>query len=241
MSTIARRMTARSHKAAAAAAQAAKDKQLKAFQEELGLLLDDDGEALALSTPQKDAARRPVAQSPQQGDGGAPSKSATQVDLDPSTLVLIPTLPPHLLTLASNSLVPAAQDARSTKLPVSLGPSCSPYTESPPRRSRSGDQTRHVALGTPPPFTMLDSYFPTMGGASFESPNSGPTQVRTKMLAQHAAAALSGSRSSSSLTYLVESTFSIPHLTIPCSNKTHCPSLPCLCLQIRRTPSLQRF
>jgi hypothetical protein len=56
---------ARSHKAAAAAAQAAKDRQFKAFQEDLGFLLDNDGEASAPSTPQKAAAWRPVAQSPQ--------------------------------------------------------------------------------------------------------------------------------------------------------------------------------
>jgi hypothetical protein len=58
-SMIVRWMIARSHKAAAAAAaavQAAKYRQFKAFQEELGLLLDNDGEALAPSTSQKAAA-----------------------------------------------------------------------------------------------------------------------------------------------------------------------------------------
>jgi hypothetical protein len=52
---------ARSHKAAAAAAQAAKDRQFKASQEELGFLSNDDGEASAPSTPQKAAAWRLVA------------------------------------------------------------------------------------------------------------------------------------------------------------------------------------
>jgi hypothetical protein len=52
---------ARSHRAAAAAVHTTKDRQFKAFQEELGLLLDNDGEALALSTPQKAAAWCPVA------------------------------------------------------------------------------------------------------------------------------------------------------------------------------------
>jgi hypothetical protein len=190
---------ARSHKAAAAAAQAAKNRQFRAFQEELGLSLDDDGEALAPSTPQKAATRRPAAQSPQQREGGAPRKQAAQVEPDPSSLVPIPTLPPHLQTLVSNSLGPASQDARSTKLPVSLGPLCSPYIKSPPCRSRSGDQMGHVVPGTPPPFTMQDSNFPVMGGASLESRNSGPPLVRTKTQAQHAAAASPGSRSSSSL------------------------------------------
>jgi hypothetical protein len=52
---------ARSLKAAVAAAQAAKDRQFRAFQEELGLSLDNDGEASAPSTPQKAAAQHPVA------------------------------------------------------------------------------------------------------------------------------------------------------------------------------------
>jgi hypothetical protein len=74
MSTNARQTMARSRKAVAAAAQAAKDRQFRVFQEELGLSLDNDGEALAPSTPQKAAAWRPVAQSPQQRDGGATGK-----------------------------------------------------------------------------------------------------------------------------------------------------------------------
>jgi hypothetical protein len=69
---------------------------------ELGFLLDKDGEELAPSIPQKAAAWRPVVRSPQQCDGGAPGKHASQVDLDPSSLVPIPTLPPHLLTSISN-------------------------------------------------------------------------------------------------------------------------------------------
>jgi hypothetical protein len=60
-SMIARRTMARSHMAAAAVAQAAKDGHFRAFQEELGLLLDNDGEALAPSTPQKAATRCPAA------------------------------------------------------------------------------------------------------------------------------------------------------------------------------------
>jgi hypothetical protein len=57
----------------------------------------------------------------------------------------------------------------------------------------------HVAPGTPTPFTMQDSNFPAMGGASLEARNSGPPRVRTKTWAQHAAAGLLGSRGSSSL------------------------------------------
>jgi hypothetical protein len=60
-STISRRTMVRPLKAVAASAQAAKDRQFRAFQEELGLSLDNDGEALASSTPQKAAAQRPVA------------------------------------------------------------------------------------------------------------------------------------------------------------------------------------
>jgi hypothetical protein len=60
-STISRRVMARSLKAAAAAAQAAKDRQFRAFQEELGLFLDNDGEVLAPNTSQKAAVQRPVA------------------------------------------------------------------------------------------------------------------------------------------------------------------------------------
>jgi hypothetical protein len=184
-----------------------------AFQEELGLSLDNDGEASAPCTPQKAATQRSVAQSPQQRDGGAPGKQAAQVEPDPSSLVPIPTLPPHLQTLVSNSLGPADQDARSTKLPVSPGPLCSPYIESPPRRSRSGDLMGHVALGTLPPFTMQDSNFLAMKGASLELSNSGPPQIRKKTWAQHTAVALLGSRSSSSLKCVVVSAlqYTMPH------------------------------
>jgi hypothetical protein len=55
---------ARAHKAGAAAAQANKDRQFKVYQQELGLLSDNDGEESALSTPQKAAAWQPVVQSP---------------------------------------------------------------------------------------------------------------------------------------------------------------------------------
>ncbi len=61
MSTILRWMMARSYKAAASAAQAAKDRQFRAFQEELGLSLANHGEASAPSTPQKAAAWHPAA------------------------------------------------------------------------------------------------------------------------------------------------------------------------------------
>ncbi len=132
---------------------------------------------------------------------------------DTSSLVPIITLPPHLQTLVPNSLGPAGQDARRTKLPASLGPLCSPHIESPSHRSKSGDQMGHVAPGTPPPFTIQDSNFPVMEGASLESRNSGPPRVRTKTRAQHAAAALSGSRGSSSLKCVAVSTlqYTVPH------------------------------
>jgi hypothetical protein len=64
----------------------------------------------------------------------------------------------------------------------------------------------HVAPSTPPLFTMQDSNIPAMGGASFELLNSGPPRVRTKTWAQHVAAALSGSRGSSSLKCVAVST-----------------------------------
>jgi hypothetical protein len=71
----------------------------------------------------------------------------------------------------------------------------------------------HVVPGTPPPFTMQDSNFPAMGGASLESCNSGPPRVRTKTRAQHAAAASLGSRGSSSLKCVSASTlqYTRPH------------------------------
>jgi hypothetical protein len=71
----------------------------------------------------------------------------------------------------------------------------------------------HVAPGIPPLFTMQDSDFPAMGGASLESRNSGPPRVRTKTWAQHAAAALSGSRGSSSFKCAAVSTlqYTTPH------------------------------
>jgi hypothetical protein len=61
VSTILRWTMARSLKAVVAATQAAKDWRFRAFQEELELSLDNNGEALAPSTPQKTAAWRPVA------------------------------------------------------------------------------------------------------------------------------------------------------------------------------------
>ncbi len=133
---------------------------------------------------------------------------------DPSSLVPIPTLPPHLQMLVPNSLGPVGQDARSTKLPESLGPLCSPYIESPPCRLRSGDQTGHVAPGTPPPFTMQDSNFLAMVGASLESHNICLLHIRTKTCAQHAAAASSGNRGSSSLKCVAVSTlqYTTPHI-----------------------------
>ncbi len=108
--------------------------------------------------------------------------------------------------MVSNSLSPVGQGARSTKLPVSLGPSGSPYIDSPPRRLRSGDHTGQLAPGTPPPFTMLDSNFLAMEGARLSLHDSRLLQVRTKTRAQHAAAALLGRKSSSSLKCVVEST-----------------------------------
>jgi hypothetical protein len=71
----------------------------------------------------------------------------------------------------------------------------------------------HVASGTPLLFTMQDSNFLAIGGASLESRNIGPPQVREKARAQHAAAALSGSRGSSSLKYVAVPTlqYTTPH------------------------------
>jgi hypothetical protein len=175
----------RAHKAAVAAVQAEKDTQFKAFQQELGLFLDKDGEELARSIPQTAATRRPVVQSPQQCDGRALGKCAAQVDPHHSSLVPIPTLPPFLLTLVPNLLKLAGQDARSTKLLVSPGPSGSPYIEPPPCRSRSSDQVGHLAPGSPPLFTVLDSDFPAMEGAFLVPRNPGLLQVRTKTRAQH--------------------------------------------------------
>ncbi len=149
-------MKQKGHKVPAAAARAAKDKQFKAFQQELGLLLDEDREESAPRTLQKAATWHLVVQSPQQRDGGAPGKWDPQADLDPSSLVPIPMLPLNLLSLIAHSSGLAGQDVRSAKLPVSPSPSGSPNIESPPHRPRSGDQVGHLALCSLPPFKMLD-------------------------------------------------------------------------------------
>jgi hypothetical protein len=74
----------------------------------------------------------------------------------------------------------------------------------------------HVALGTPPLFTMQDSNFLVMVGASLELRNSGPLRIRTKTCAKHAAAALSGSRGSSSLKCVAVSAlqYTMPHIPL---------------------------
>jgi hypothetical protein len=75
----------------------------------------------------------------------------------------------------------------------------------PPPRSRSGDQSGHLAPGSPPPFTMLETDSPAVEGASLAPRDIGPSWIRTKIRAQHVAAALSGS-SSSSIKCVVDST-----------------------------------
>jgi hypothetical protein len=77
----------------------------------------------------------------------------------------------------------------------------------------SRDQMGQVVPGTLPPFTMQDSNFLAVGGASLESRNSGLPQVRTKTQAQHVAVASSGSRSSNSLKCVAVSTlqYTMPH------------------------------
>jgi hypothetical protein len=90
----------KSHKVAAAEAQAAKDKQFKAFHQELGLLLDKDGEEPAPSTPQKAATWRPVVQSPQQRDGGAPANMLPRWIWTHPSWFQYPRSPPHLLSLS---------------------------------------------------------------------------------------------------------------------------------------------
>ncbi len=89
-------------------------------------MLDEDGEELAPSTPQKAATWCLVVRSPQQHDGGAPGKWAAQVDPDPSSLVPIPMLPPHSISSVAHFFGWAGQDARSVKLPESPPPSSSP-------------------------------------------------------------------------------------------------------------------
>jgi hypothetical protein len=51
VSIIWKRTMARAHKAAGAVAQANKDRQFKAYQQELGILLENNGEESASSTP----------------------------------------------------------------------------------------------------------------------------------------------------------------------------------------------
>ncbi len=127
------------------------------------------------------------------------------MDPYPSSLILIPMLTSHSLLLVSNLFKPVGQDARSTKLLVSPSPSGSPNIESPPSRLRSSNQAGHLAPGSPPSFTMLDSDFLAMKRASLAH-NPGLLQVRTKMRAQHAAVELVGSRKLSSIKCVVDST-----------------------------------
>jgi hypothetical protein len=96
------RMKQKARTIAAAAARAAKDRQFKALQSQrdMGILLnkeEDDGEEaeLAPSTPQKAATQLLVIKSPQQQEGGGTGEAA-RTDLDPSSLVQLPTLPPQL-------------------------------------------------------------------------------------------------------------------------------------------------
>ncbi len=79
----------------------------------MGILLDkeeDDGEEVELvpSTPEKAATWRLFEQSPQQCEGGALDKRTTQMDPDPSSLVLIPTLPPPSTSVCTHSSGPAS-------------------------------------------------------------------------------------------------------------------------------------
>ncbi len=97
----------------------------------------------------------------------------------------------------------------------------------------------YLALGTPPPFTMLDSDLPAMEGASLALPNSGLPQVRTKTLAQHAAAAAAGSRISS-IKCVVESTLQYTTPNILLQVQTHRLPLLHLGLWILKSPSSQR-
>jgi hypothetical protein len=108
----------------------------------------------------------------------APWKQAAQVDLDPSSLVPIPTLPPHLLSLVPHSSRLGGQDARSAKLPVSPSPSGSPYIKSPPHRLGSGGQDGYLEPCSLLPFKMLDPDFPAMEGASLAPWDPVVLQVR---------------------------------------------------------------
>jgi hypothetical protein len=115
---------------------ATKDRQFKAKKGDglllLSLLEEGDEAEFALRTPQKAAIWHPVVQSPQQHEQGAQRKQATQVDLDPSSLVPIPMPPPPIYFIMRTSSGPAGHDAKDVKPPVSLPPSGSPYIESPP-------------------------------------------------------------------------------------------------------------
>jgi hypothetical protein len=84
----------------------------------------------------------------------------------------------------------------------------------------------HMVPDTPPPFTMQDSNFLAMGGASLESRTSGPPHVRTKTWAQHATAALSGSRGSSSLKCVAVSTlqYTMPYNPLQVQDAPPLPS-----------------
>jgi hypothetical protein len=124
--------------------------------------------------------------------GGATGKRATQLDPDPSSLVPIPMLPPHSLSLVSHSSGLA-------------GLSGSPYVESTPHTLRSGDQVGHLVLGSLLPFTILDLDFLAIEGASLAPRNPVVLLARTKTRAQHVAAVLGGSKKPSSIKCVVDS------------------------------------
>ncbi len=198
-------------KVVAAVARAAKDKQFKALQQDMGLMSDEDGEEgheakLALSTPQKAATKHPVVQFLQQREGGAPGKWASRMDPDLSSLVPIPTSPSHLISLAAHSSGLVGQDAKSVKLPVSPPLSGSPYIKSPPFRPRSGGWDGYLEPCSPLPFKMLDLDFPALEGASLALQDPIVLQARTKTRAQHVAAALAESIEISSIKCVVDFT-----------------------------------
>jgi hypothetical protein len=190
----------------------------------MGILLDKDGEESAPSTPQKAATWRPVVQSLQQCDGEAPGKQDAQVDPDLSSLVPIPTLPPHLLSLVAHSSGWAGQDARSAKLPVSPPPSGSPYIKSPPSRPRSGGQDGYLVPCSLLPFKMLDLDFPAIEKASLSLQDPVVLQVRTKTRAQHAACSMQHAAAASVGSIEISSIKCVVDSTLCCTTPNVIPS-----------------
>jgi hypothetical protein len=195
------------HKVVVALTRATKDKQFKALQQEMGLLFDKDGEELALSTPQNTATWRPVVQSLQQHEGGTPGKQADQVDPDPFSLVPIPTSPPPFaLVIRTFHWVGGSGHKECQVACISFSVWLSIHQIPSPQAKKRWSVWE---LGAMLPASLQDIGLRFSGNGGGKLVLAGScciAQVRTKMRAQHAAAASAGSIKISSIWCVVDFT-----------------------------------